>query len=194
MSLEQAEAVQRRVLRRELHSSRAGAAITVAVILILLLAALGALCVLLALRSPLVSGVPDGLRAALAQLAGSAPPASVLAGGVLAAILGILLVLIGATPGRRRRRALPSERAAVVADDAVIANALAAEAASVAGVERGQVRVIVDRRRATARIVPTSGSDLDTDAVREALGRNAPAYGLARPARVVVADEGRVGS
>ncbi len=184
--------VHRRVLRRETHSSRAGAAITVAVCLILLFAAVGAACVYLVVHPATATAVQAGFSE-LARFRSALRP-GVLVGGVVTALLGLIVILLGVTPGRKARRRLASDRSAIVVDDKVIANALAARAASVAGVAPGQAKVIVGRRRVAVRLVPTSGTSLDTKAVADAVAQNADAYGLTRAPRVHVAENGVVGS
>lgn len=187
------QAVYRRVLRRELHSSCAGAAIAVAVVLILLLAAAGTVCVLLAVRAAVVSGVPAGLSDAARF--GPGPRSAATAAGAVAAVLGIVLIVLGVRPGRKARRPMTgsTDRTAAVVDDRVIANAFAAHAASAAGVAPGQLKVIVGRRRVIARVVPTSGTIVDTRTVEDALRRDADRYGLSRAPRVVLARRGVVG-
>lgn len=180
------QTVYRRVVRRDLHSSRAAPAILLAVLLILACAALGTVCVLLALRGPASAALLDTLRS------WSASRYVRLGVGALAVILGLWWVLAGILPGRRPRRSIPSERAAVVVDDRAIANFLAVQAASAAGVAPGQVRVVIGRRRATARIVPTSGVRTDVSAVREALAPDSAGYGLTRAPRVLIARNGSV--
>jgi hypothetical protein len=187
------QAVYRRVMRRELYSSRAGAAITVAVALILLLAALGTVCVLLVVHAAVVSGVPAGLSDAARF--GPELRAPVVVGGTAAGVLGIVLIVLGVRPGRRARRPIHDgvDRTVAVVDDRVIANALAARAVSAASVPPGQLKVTVGRRRAVARVVPTSGTTVDAQAVADALTFDAARYGLSRAPRVIVAEQGLVG-
>ncbi|HEY0261038.1 MAG TPA: hypothetical protein VGC18_14435 [Lacisediminihabitans sp.] len=182
--------VYRRVLRRETHSSRAGAAITVAVCLIILLAAAGAGCVFLIMHLPTIAA----LQGAFQELSRFRPAVRypVLSGGIVVAVLGVIVLVLGLMPGRKARRRLASERAAVVVDDSVIANAIADRVSSAVGADRRHVRVTVGRRRAAVRIVPTSGVPVSTRAVAEASTAEAAEYGLSRRPRVHVAESGTV--
>lgn len=184
-------AVYRRILRRETHSSRAGAAITVAVVLILALAAAGAGCVVLITHLPTLAV----LQATLSDIAGfrAAFRFPVLGAGILAALLGLIVLLIGLLPGRKARRRLPSERAAVVVDENVIANSVADRVSRETGADRRQVKTIVDRRRVRVRVVPTSGIPVSRDAVAEAARAGGEEFGLTRRPRVTLAEQGVVG-
>jgi len=183
-------AVYRRVLRRETHSSRAGAAITVAVCLILLLIAAGAGCVFLILHLPTVAVLEE----VFAELGRFRPAVRypVLGGGIVLAVLGLIVLVLGIVPGRKARRQLASERTAVVVDDTVIANAIADRVSSAAGADRGRVKVTVGRRRADVRIVPTSGVPVSMAAATDAAGTEAAGYGLSGHPRVRIAEHGAV--
>lgn len=183
--------VYRRVVRRETHSSRAGAAITVAVIIMLIAVAASVAAVYAIVHPPLWAGIQTGFQ----ELAGfrSTVRYVLLAVGIVGGLLGILLVILAVTPGGRPRRRVDSSRAAAVVDDKVIARMLAKKGAEAAGVSRGQVSVVVARRRAAVRITPTAGAGVDRSAVEDAaLCAGAP-YGLRRRPRVVVTEKAVVG-
>jgi len=184
-------AVYRRVLRRETHSSRAGAAITVATFLILLLAAAATGCVFLILHLPTLAVVQATLSDITSFRAALRYP--VLGSGILAAVLGLIILMIGILPGRKARRRLPSERAAVVVDENVIADSVADRVSRDSGADRGRVKVVADRRRVRVRIVPTSGIPLSVETATEAARAESAQYGLKRRPRVVVAENGTVG-
>ncbi len=183
--------VYRRVLRRETHSSRAGAAITVAICLVVLLLAAGVACVYLIAHLPAAAVV----HGAFVELAGfrSAVRYPVLIGGVIASVLGIVVLLAGVLPGRKSRRRLASDRCAVVIDDDVLANTIADQVAGATGLETRQVRVTVERTRARIRIVPTSGAGIDTPTVLDTAERVSTTYGLTRKPRLTVSEKGVVG-
>lgn len=181
--------VYRRVLRRETHSSRAGAAITIAVCLILLLAAAGVGCVFLIAHLPTLAALQGVLQQASRLRPAFRYP--VLGGGIVLAVFGVIVLVLGLSPGRKARRRLASERAAVVMDDSVIANAIADQVSSAAGAERSRVKVTVGRRRADVRIVPTSGVPASMEAATEASAAEAARYGLSRP-RVRISEQGAV--
>ncbi|TFD47817.1 hypothetical protein E3T55_14785 [Cryobacterium frigoriphilum] len=185
----------RRVLRRETHSSRSGLAITVALLIIVVCLIVGTEMVLQLLgRAPLLFSPTDAARTAAA-------PASDLRRvmvplGIGVALVGLLLLLAAVLPGRRTRHGLSTDRLAVVVDDEVIASALARSAAIAAGVAPDAVRVTVGRRSAQVRLTPTSGIRVDearvTEAAVSALERVGPRPSI-RP-RLLVAPTGRVGS
>ncbi len=179
--------VYRRILRRETHSSRAGAAIVVAVILILLCLAVGAGVVWLAIDP----GLRDAMHSWSSGLAGDgfAPP-PLLAGGAIVAILGLWLVLLALLPGRRARQGRIAGRVALLADDEVTANAIADRVARRLGVDRGQVRVTVARRAAAVQITPVSGVPVDQQAAARAVDEVADGLGLSLVPRITVADHG----
>ncbi len=183
--------VYRRVVRRETHSPRAGAAITVAVVVMLVAIAAGIAAVYVIVHPPVWVGV----RAGFDELAGlrSAVRYTVLVSGVVAVLLGVLLVVLAVAPGRRPRRRLDSSRAAVVVDDKVIARSLARTAAHAARSARSQVEVVLGRRRASVRVSPTAGVSLDREAVAEAVAEAGTVYGITRRPRVVVSEKAVVG-
>ncbi|GAA4190923.1 hypothetical protein GCM10022288_20960 [Gryllotalpicola kribbensis] len=183
--------VYRRIVRRETHSSRAGAAITVAVVIMLLAVAAGGAAVYAIVHPPLWAGIQAGFR----ELAGfrSTVRYALLAAGIVAGLLGILLVILAVAPGRRPRRRVDSSRAAVAVDDKVIARTLAKKGAEAAGVSRAQLSVVVARRRAAVHVTPTAGVSIDRSAVEDAVLCAGASYGLTRRPRVVIAEKAVVG-
>lgn len=185
----------RRVLRREMHSSRSALAIVVALVII-------ALCLLVATeivlqllgRAPLSFSPTEAARTAAA-------PATDLRGimvplGIGVALVGLLLLLAAVLPGRRTRHSLSTDRVAVVIDDEVIASALARSTAVAAGVAPDAVHVTVGRRTAQVRLTPTSGIGVDearvTAAATTTLTHLGPQPSI-RP-RLVIDPRARVGS
>ena len=187
--------VETRVVRRETHSPRSTSAIVVATVLgllIVLLATEGILQ-LLGMR-PLVAA-PRGTL--LAVLTFPDAPAALRVGvAVVAAVIGLILLGLAVFPGRRARRALTANRVAVVADDGMLASALARAAARTARVDPDAVRVSLGRRSAAVQIVPVSGDRVDRAAVRRAVEEEFAAAGAEKAVRVsvTVAQAGRVGS
>lgn len=187
-------ALYRRISRRELHSSRSGAAIAVASVVIVLSGWFGAEIVLhLVGQRPLLLAPDDLARSVQAT---SSLPVALLAGlGAGCAVIGILLAVIAVSPGRRARHLIGSERMVTVVDDEVIASALAGRAARVAGIDPNNARVSVSRRLATVHLVPTSGQSVHTGTVLRAVGDQLDGLMLqpGLQARVVVAIGGKVG-
>lgn len=187
--------IERRILRRETHSPRSAAAVVTAIALMIVVAWLmieGVLS-LLGVRALLVS--PRDLVSAFVT-APTAGTALLITVAVLSAAVGIVLLAFAMLPGRRPRRRLAAERALVVADDEMLASALARRAARTAGVAPDSVTVAVGRRRGVVRIVPVSGMRIDRDDVRQSVvdeAQSAGAEGLDR-IDVLVAPAGKVGS
>lgn len=183
------------VLRRELHSSRAGISVVVAVV-IGLLALFGILeAVLRALGQP--QWLIDPLKAAhdLVALPDGVSASLLLSVGVVIALLGVILVAQAVLPGRRARHTILSDRVAVVVDNEVIASALARRARWQAGVTREQVMVIVSSTTVQVNIRPTSGISVDPDTVQIAVEAELKEMGLLPIPRVnvTVARSGVVG-
>lgn len=184
-----------RLVRRELHSSRAVASTITAAVLVLV-------CLVLLLEVVLRAVNEDhfvlDLEAAAAW-AGALPagiPASLLgAGSALLGVLGVLLLVLALLPGRRARYTLPDERAAVVVDAEVVASSLARRARMAAGVAPEQVLVTVARSSVMVQIRPTSGLPVDADAVRAAVADDLQRSSIAPEPRILVrvADSGVIG-
>ncbi len=181
----------RRIVRRERHRSRS-VAVSIALSLLALCAAYAGIEIALAAlgRDPLLVSPAAALHWVDA---GSAVALSV-AGA--AAIVGAILVIVAVTPGRRARHSIPTERMAVVVDDAVLAGAFARAARRPAQVAADRVVADVSARRARVFITPTSGVAVDTEATRSAVDRVLDTL-APRPAlrtTVTVATTGVVGS
>lgn len=185
----------RRLLRRETHSPRAGLAITVALITIVLCLFVATEIVLQLLgRDAVLFSPTDAVRAAASPTDDIRRLAIPLGIGV--ALIGLLLLLAAVLPGRRTRHSLSTDRLAVVIDDEVIASALARSAATTAGVAPDAVRVTVGRRSARISLSPTSGLRVDgalvTESAAAALDRIGP-HPAIHPS-LVVAAAGKVGA
>ncbi|MFT2707502.1 hypothetical protein [Clavibacter zhangzhiyongii] len=189
------ESTYRRLVRRETHSSRAGIAITIAVLLILVLAWLGTEAVLAALGvAPLLLAPADLASSALQ--AASAPAGALVAIGAVTALVGLILVIVGIAPGGRGRRGASIGRTAAVVDDRVIARSLALTASHAGDVSPDQVDVSVSKRRALVRLTPSSGYTPDRAAIEEAVRAELAGYDCtpALTAKVTLAKDGKVGA
>ncbi|MBG6183452.1 hypothetical protein IWX65_001403 [Arthrobacter sp. CAN_A214] len=158
-----------RILRRELHASRAVPAVLTAALVVLGSALLFLEAVLKAVGDP--PFLLDFERAAawLGSLPPGVPPAVLGTGSFLLFVVGLVLFLLAVLPGRRVRYVVPSERAGVVVDAEVLASALARRARLAAGVAPEQVMVTVGRRTADVQVRPTSGIPVDAAAVQAAV-------------------------
>jgi hypothetical protein len=183
----------RRLVRRETRASRSGSAVVVLVVAALAAAWLGTEAVLAALGRPALLASPlDVLGSLTATL--ERAPGLVVAAGVAASVVGVVLLVLGLAAGHRGRHEVPDERVAAVVDDTVLAASLA-RAARVAGrLGSGQVTVWVSRREARVELTPASGVIVDEQgvlaAVRSHLERDPVRPALRATSRV--ADHGRL--
>ncbi|MCS5723053.1 DUF6286 domain-containing protein [Herbiconiux sp. CPCC 203407] len=189
------EPVYRRIIRRETHSPRSLVAIVLAALLILALAWVGTEIVIALLGAPALLVAPVDMFTSTVGLA-DAPAAIVAAAGIGAAVIGLVLVIVALSPGRRARHVLASERTAVVVDNEVIASALARHASFAGNVDPDNASVSVSHRRAVVHLTPTSGIPVDRDEVTAETERRLAGYGLspAVTARVHIAESGRIGA
>jgi len=187
------DALYRRVLRRETHSSRSGSAIALAILLILLFAWLGTEAVLAVLGQPALLVAPQDGAAALLGAAG-APIALTAAAGAVLAVVGLVLLVLSFAPGRRGRRSAGIDRTAVVVDDRVIAQSVARAAAYAGGIDPDQVQVSVGRRRVGVVVQRTSGVSTDAASIREAVDAELSGYDVspALTGRVRLSEKGAV--
>ncbi|QHC68235.1 hypothetical protein GSU68_17760 [Rathayibacter sp. VKM Ac-2759] len=182
-----------RILRRETHSSRSGSAIVLAAVLILLFAWLGTEAVIAALGQPALLVAPqDGATALLS--AASAPIALTAAAGAVAALIGLVLLVLSFAPGRRGRRIAGSGRTATVVDDRVIAQSVARTAAYASDVDPDQVSVSIGRSTVGVTVARTSGRSTDIGGIREAVDAELATYDYSPRlrARVRLSEKGTV--
>lgn len=158
-----------RILRRETHSSRAGAAVIAAVLVIIL-------CVYALLEAGVRAvGQPpwlvDPTTAAerIIALPEGISPLLLGASGAVVAMVGLFFLLHAVLPGRRARHLLRDPRTAVVVDDEVLASALDRRARMAANVTQEQVMVVVSRQTVVVNVRPTSGSRVSHDSVLAAV-------------------------
>lgn len=187
----------RRVLRRELHSSRSGSSIVVLVLLTLVVGYVGVEAVYAALGRPALLFSPvDVLATLTTSVDGGGTSGLVLGAGVVAALVGLVLVALAVTAGRRGRHTIDDDRVAVVVDDRVIASSLARTARTSGRLSEQQVSAWVSRRRAQIDLTPSSGLAVDDGAVDAAARAEleSVAYRPALSARVRTTDQGRLGA
>lgn len=183
------QAVYRRVLRRETHSARTAAAVFASSLSILVLAA-GATVGAWVLIDPQVRDAVDHRLEQAAAWGGIRP--TIIAVGIIALLLAVVLVVLAVTPGRLRRRGRTAERMALVVDDGVLADVAADRVARRVGVDAEQVSIEMARRRVRARITPTSGVAVSTTDARDELQRALGDLGFSAEPAVSVAPTGRV--
>jgi len=188
-------ALYRRITRRETHSPRSSLAIVLAVV-VMLACLLAGTEILLALASqPPLLASPGAVADFLVDVP-RYPASTVIAIGVLAAIVGVVLVVAALVPGRTARHVVATDRTAAIVDNEVIASALARHAARAGNVDPDSVSVSVSHREAVVRVTPVSGLPVDRASVVAAVDRQLHEYGLRRSIRstVVIAQSGKVGA
>jgi len=99
-------------------------------------------------------------------LSAASPLALGIAG--VAVLLGLVLLIVAFSAGRRARHTLPNDRMVVVVDDSVIAGAVARETRRVTGVAPERVHADVSRRLVRVAVTPTSGLPIDAGTVQGA--------------------------
>ncbi|WP_165066722.1 Asp23/Gls24 family envelope stress response protein [Marisediminicola senii] len=190
-----AQSAYRRVSRRETHSPRSGAAITIAVVLSLAAAYVVTEIVLdLIGQPPLLTTMTDAAASTIALDEYPAP--IVAAAGAVVTLIGLALVIHGIRPGRRPKHLIDSDRSVTVVDYEVVASDLARHAAFAGGVDPDNVDVSVSRSRAVVRLTPASGIPADKSAVEDAVRRRLEALALRGTLRsqVIVGESGKVGA
>ncbi|MBF4602208.1 hypothetical protein ABID81_002353 [Frigoribacterium sp. PvP054] len=185
----------KRIVRRETHSSRAGIAITLAVLLIVVFAWIGTESVLEAVgQAPLLLAPTDLVAATLD--AASAPVGALTAVAVVVALIGLVLIVVSLAPGRRGRRGAKADRTVAVVDDRVIARSLARTASYAGDVDPSQVSVSVGKRSALIEVTRTSGRQTDVRSIDEAVRDELDAYDFSPALRhkVKLSEKGTVGA
>ena len=185
----------RRIRRRETHSPRSGAAVVVGVAAVLALAWLATETVLAALGRHALLLSPARMVAGIAALPTVASGA-LIGSGVVLAILGLIVVVLGLSAGRLGRHTIDDDRAVIVVHDEVVGSALVRAAADSSSTDPDRAIAAVGRRRATVRLTPTSGSPIDLPAVQQAVAERLQGFGLqpALTTRIVLDRKGRVGA
>ncbi|MGJ3191937.1 hypothetical protein [Paenarthrobacter sp. FR1] len=187
--------IQRRMIRRETHSSRALPSIISACVLMVVFLWLAAEAVLWILKDQPLLASPSQMLQWLVDLPDTTLPAGMAATGAGLGILGLLLLGLAVGRGRKARRSLASQRAAVVVDDDVIAAALSNTTRLAAGLAPGQVTTTVGGRSVRVQVRPTSGVPLDLESVTTVVDGELAAFALDRRASssVRVLNQGAVG-
>ncbi|MHA7303714.1 DUF6286 domain-containing protein [Arthrobacter sp. TMN-49] len=184
--------VVRRLGLRETRSSRAALSIASAVVLLAAVVWLLLELVLSATGNAALLMSPADLARRTASLATDTLPEALSAGGVVLAVLGVVLVAAAVLPGTKARHvmgiptAAGNPRSAVVVDSDVLAEAVSRTARTVARIAPEQVTSSVGRHRIDVVLRPGSGKTVDTESVREAVEREVTSYGLRRPLAVNV--------
>jgi hypothetical protein len=161
--------VYRRILRRETHVSRSVAVSVVMVFVVLaaIVVVVGAATVLLDQR---IAGFDPRSVADAARIAPHGVVAAIaIPAGIVVALLGLWVLLLGVLPARRPRHEMPSDRLAIVVDDEVIASAVARAARSVTRLGPDAVVGSVGRRSVDVVLRPAAGVDVPVVAAGDAV-------------------------
>jgi hypothetical protein len=185
----------RRLVRRETHSSRAVSSALAASILLAVFLWLTLESALWLLKDQPLLASPARMLQWLQGLPGNTIPVGMIAAGAGVALLGLVILGLALGRGRRHRRALESDRAAVVVDDDVIAAAVSGKVRLAAGLAPGQATTTVGGRSVRVQVRPTSGQPLALESVRKVVDGELTAYRLDRlvTSGVQVLKEGAVG-
>ncbi|MDO4242001.1 MAG: hypothetical protein Q4C71_05670 [Microbacteriaceae bacterium] len=160
--------IYQRLVRRETHSSRSFVTSLVALLAIVAALYLATEVVLSLLgKKPLLVSPADIIGFIFAPHHADYTLAVTV--GAVAALLGLLLVVLALKGGRRGRHYRIDERSAVIIDDHVIAGSESITVQRAAGVPHEQVRVSVGKSGVYAEITPISGIDLESNSAQQAL-------------------------
>jgi hypothetical protein len=170
----------RRVVRRETHSSRTVAMFVAVALLVLSLLYLGLEIVLYLAAQPALLLGPAAGFAWLVGLPAAQPTGLVIAGGVVLALVGIVLIVLAITPGRLSKHAVTWGERAVVVDNGVIASALAQHVSEETGIARDRVSVGVGHRRIDVTVRTGAGIPLDSAHVTSVVDDEIATYRLSR--------------
>ena len=172
------DAVLRTVVRRETHSPRT-VAMLVVVVLLLLALAYAAVEIILDLTGaqPLLVSPGEALNAVVAAPTALMPVAFIV-GGVVLAILGLIVLVIALKPGRLSRHEMEWGECAVVVDNGVVASALAQHLSNESGIARDDIVVGVAHRAVDVTVRPPIGIPVDEAQLRRIVDEEVAAYKL----------------
>ena len=185
-----------RIVRRETHSPRTVTTIVLAVVIALACVYAGTELVLRMLGQPPLLVTPEAALDWLAALPTLQPLGAISAGGIVLALIGLLLMLHAIRSGRLARHQMVHEGRAVIVDNGVLASSIARTVALVAGIPQSQALVSVSHRRVIVDVTPTSGIPVDEAEIRAAVADEIASYDLRPPVRhtVRINTTGAVGS
>lgn len=182
------------MIRRETHSPRAVLTGVVALIVGVLATWLAVETILyMANTKPLLASPPQ-MAQAIKNPGSYGAPAAIITVAVIAALIGLFLIIVALKPGRLDWHGLNDQRTAFVVDDRVIASALSKTAREVAGLPAGQVTTRLSARTAEVTVTPTSGQAVDKQAIQSAVQKQIESLGFAEQvnATVRINERGRV--
>lgn len=180
------DTVLRTVVRRETHSPRTTAMLVVVVLLILALAYAAVEIILdLSGAQPLLVAPGEALNAIVAAPTALMPVAFVI-GGVVLAILGLVVLVLALKPGRLSRHEMEWGERAVVVDNGVVASALAQHLSNESGIARDDIVVGVAHRAVDVTVRPPVGIPVDEAQLRRIVEEEVTSYKLSPAVRTHV--------
>ncbi len=176
----------RTVIRRETHSPRTTAMLTVVTLAVLALVYAGIEIVLFTIGAQPLLVSPPAVFDALADPAGSFASAAVIAAGAVVALIGVVLIVLALKPGRLSRHEMTYRDRAVVVDNGVIASALAQHLSNESGIARDNILVGVSHRTVDVTVRPPLGIPVDADRVQRIIEGEVETYALTPRVRTQV--------
>ena len=180
------DSVLRTVVRRETHSPRT-AAMLVVVVLALLVLAYAVVEIVLALlgQQPLLVSPGAALNAVVAAPT-ALQPVAFIAGGIVLALVGLIVLVIALKPGRLSRHEMAWGERAVVVDNGVVASALAQHLSNESGIARDDIVVGVAHRTVDVTVRPPVGIPVDEAQLRRIVDEEISTYKLSPAVRTQV--------
>ena len=177
------DTVLRTVVRRETHSPRTVAMLVVVVLLLLALAYAAVEIILdLSGAQPLLVAPGEALNAVVAAPTALMPVAFVV-GGVVLAIVGLIVLVLSLKPGRLSRHEMSWGERAVVVDNGVVASALAQHLSNESGIAREDIVVGVAHRSVDVTVRPPVGIPVDEAQLRRIVDEEVTSYKLSPAVR-----------
>ncbi|KTR93019.1 DNA/RNA endonuclease G, NUC1 [Microbacterium testaceum] len=180
------DSVLRTVVRRETHSPRT-VAMLVVVVLALLVLAYAVVEIVLALlgQQPLLVSPGVALNAVVAAPTALQPVAFIV-GGIVLALLGLIVLVLALKPGRLSRHEMAWGERAVVVDNGVVASALAQHLSNESGIARDDIVVGVAHRTVDVTVRPPVGIPVDEAQLRRIVDEEISTYKLSPAVRTQV--------
>jgi len=177
------DAVLRTVVRRETHSPRTVAMIVVAVLLLLVLAYAAVEIILHLIGQPALLVAPGEALNAVVAAPTALLPVAFIVGGIVLALVGVLVLVLALKPGRLSRHEMAWGERAVVVDNGVVASAVAQHLSNESGIARDDIVVGVAHRSVDVTVRPPVGIPVDEAELRRLVEEEVTSYKLSPAVR-----------
>ncbi|CAN3700583.1 MULTISPECIES: hypothetical protein [unclassified Microbacterium] len=177
------DAVLRTVVRRETHSPRTVAMIVVAVLLLLVLAYAAVEIILNLVGQPALLVAPGEALNAIVAAPTALLPVAFIVGGIVLALVGVLVLVLALKPGRLSRHEMAWGERAVVVDNGVVASAVAQHLSNESGIARDDIVVGVAHRSVDVTVRPPVGIPVDEAELRRLVEEEVTSYKLSPAVR-----------